>query len=143
MGGPNTGPGKHGHTSVLDLSLLKELRLGEHVGESIISILKLSEGKRIPWLSSNLFKSSGGEGSGRLCNTGRCESGGRCYESGGECEGKLGHLGIIRLIGWNRCRRAMGICENCLLTYLEVSLISFFIRLSAQGEEFQWGQTRP
>ena len=35
MSGPDSGPRKHGLTSVLDLGFLQELFLGEHVGEGI------------------------------------------------------------------------------------------------------------
>ena len=43
--GPDTGPGKHGLTSVLDFGSLEELFIGEHVGESIkgFSLSKLKE----------------------------------------------------------------------------------------------------
>lgn len=90
MGGPNTGPGKHRHTSVLDLGLLKELSLGEHVREGVVGILKLSKGKRVPGNSSNLFKSSGGDRSDSLGRRGRCESSSRGNEGSRKSEGKLG-----------------------------------------------------
>jgi hypothetical protein len=60
---------------MLDLSLLKVLGLGEHVGEGVVSILELSKRKRIPGHSSNLFKSSCGKNGGRFCNLRRSESG--------------------------------------------------------------------
>ena len=43
--GPDTSPGKHGLTTVLDFGSLKELFIREHVGESVegFSLSKLKE----------------------------------------------------------------------------------------------------
>mmetsp|Transcript_26373 Transcript_26373/g.39073 ORF Transcript_26373/g.39073 Transcript_26373/m.39073 type:complete len:251 (-) Transcript_26373:80-832(-) len=93
MGSPNSGPCKHALTSVLDLSFLKELGHGEHVGESVVSLLNLSKRKRIPCYSSNLFETSSGKNGGGLCNLRRSESSCRCNKSSSDGEGKIGHVG--------------------------------------------------
>lgn len=50
VGGPDSGPGKHGHASLLDLGFLEELGVGEHVGEGIkgLSQSKLVQAQGIP-----------------------------------------------------------------------------------------------
>mmetsp|Transcript_7228 Transcript_7228/g.10212 ORF Transcript_7228/g.10212 Transcript_7228/m.10212 type:complete len:212 (+) Transcript_7228:265-900(+) len=63
VGGPDTSPGKHGHTSVLDLGFLQELLVREHVGEGIegFASSELSEAHGIPWLATDFLESSGRE----------------------------------------------------------------------------------
>lgn len=82
-GGPDAGPGQHGHPAVLDLGLLQELGAGEHVGEGVGRVLEGGEAEGIPRLSSDLLE-AGGDGEGSLGSRlgGRGECGGGPHEGG-------------------------------------------------------------
>ena len=83
MGGPDTSPRQHGHTSMLDLRLNDELLVGEHVREGIDILADDGKLERIPDSLLNLrsLKSSAGDGL-----LGRCEGGRGSEESGGDSE---------------------------------------------------------
>ena len=96
-GGPNTGPGKHCHTSVLDFSFLYELLVGETVGESIegLSIRQLSEVQGIPDLTIFVqfpFRNLAGS-KGAVLDSGLLRGEGRsaCGKGGEKGDGQLNH----------------------------------------------------
>ena len=95
-GGPDAGPGEHGHAAVLDLGLLEELGAGEHVGEGVGRVLEGGEAEGIPRLAADLLEAGGGKGGldGRL--GGRGEGGGGTNEGGKGGSGL--HLFIIIII---------------------------------------------
>mmetsp|Transcript_16258 Transcript_16258/g.23944 ORF Transcript_16258/g.23944 Transcript_16258/m.23944 type:complete len:222 (+) Transcript_16258:244-909(+) len=82
--GPNTSPCKHTHTSMLDLSLLDKLLVGEHVGESIDILSDDRQLERIPDTLIN-FRSLQGSTGERGLLRGKGSSG---SDKGGG-EGKL------------------------------------------------------
>lgn len=86
LGSPNVRPREHGHASLLDLGLLEELGVGEHVRERSLDLVHLGESHGIEVLASELGVVRDRKGRGGLGHGGRGEGRGRADDSGEERE---------------------------------------------------------
>lgn len=103
FGGPDAGPGEHGHASVLDLGLLHVLGVGEHVGEGSLDFVHFAQAHWVEGLAADFFEAGDGvEGGGGFGNRGRGEGGGRAGK--GSEDGELHGDGVEKdkgRDGWN------------------------------------------
>jgi hypothetical protein len=89
MSGPDTGPCKHGLTSVLDLGGNHELLLGEHAGEGIKGFTFAQLGKAHGVPDSFSVQASGLGRRNLLGDKGRSA----CHDGSKDSDGELGHGG--------------------------------------------------
>ena len=54
LGGPDAGPRQHSHAAVLDLRLIHELRVREHVGERTLDLVHLAKPEGVEELAADL-----------------------------------------------------------------------------------------